>query len=133
MSVVLNKSALKAVNRIGDIICPKNKDFPSYTELGCVEHVNSMIKYAPHSDIKDLNLLLSILSIMPKFVLTFMVKAITKSHSKNGVFSGLFRQLDFGLKGIILGTYYSGNVGSNYKGKTPLEIIEFSTIRMEIN
>jgi hypothetical protein len=40
--------------------------------------------------------------------------------------------LDFGMKGIILGTYYSGKVGINYKGKSPLQVIDFSINRIEV-
>ena len=131
MAKTLSNTALKTINRIGDIICPKNGEFPSYSETGCVEHVNSMIIYAPDADIGDLNMLLSILSVMPSSVLRWLVNTMTASHQKEGGFATLMRQLDFGLKGIILGTYYSGKVGSNYSGKKPTEVIEFDINRME--
>ena len=131
MASTLSNPALKAINRIGDILCPKNGDFPSYSETGCVEHVNDMIAYAPESDIGDLNMLLTILAYMPTGVLKWLVKSITASHQKEGGLSTLFRQLDFGLKGIVLGTYYSGKVGANYKGKKPTEVIDFNITRME--
>ncbi len=126
----LNKTSLKALNRLGDIYCPKNGEFPSYSELGCVQHVNTMVAYTPASDVKDLNLLLNILAYMPTFFLKWLVKIVTNSAKKYGS-SPLLRQLDFGLKGIILGTYYSGKTGDNYQGKKPLDIIGFSINRIE--
>lgn len=131
MSKILSKSAVKALTRIGDILCPKNGDFPAYSETGCVEHVDDVIAYAPASDIGDLNMVLSILGYMPAGVLNWLVKTMNNSHEKEGGFATLMRQLDFGLKGIIYGTYYSGKVGANYKGKTPQEVIDFSIVRME--
>jgi len=131
MSKIFSKSALKALNKIGDIMAPENGELPSYSVCGCIEHVDDVAGYAPENDIKDLGMLLSILSFMPDFVLQWFVKAMNDSHQKNGGLSDLFRMLDFGIKGIILGTYYSGKTGKNYNGKSPLELIGFSINRIE--
>lgn len=131
MSNTLSKAAKNGLNRLGDIICPQNAEFPSYSQLGAIEHVEAMLETAPSNDIKDLGLLLSILSFMPHFVLNWLVNTMRNSHDKNGALSSLFRQMDLGIRGIVLGTYYSGKIGSNYKGKAPLDIIGFSINRME--
>lgn len=131
MSKILSKSAVKGLVRIGDILCPKNGDFPAYSETGCVEHVDDVIGYAPANDISDLGMVLSILSYMPTGVLKWLVKNLNSSQEKEGSIASLMRMLDFGLKGIICGTYYSGKVGANYKGKSPQEVIDFSLVRME--
>lgn len=131
MSKIFSSSALKALTRIGDIIAPKNGEFPSFSEVGCLEHVDDVAAYAPQNDLKDLNLVLSILSFMPGFFLKWLVKTMNNSHAKNGGFSDTFRMLDLGLKGIIFGTYYSGKIGKNFKGKSPVQVIDFSMTRIE--
>lgn len=131
MSKIFSKPALNALNRIGDIIAPKNGELPSYSECGCIEYIDDVAGYAPENDIKDLNMLLTVLSFMPGFVLQLLIKTINNSHQKDGPLTDLFRMLDFGLKGIILGTYYSGKVGKDYKGKSPQQIIGFNINRME--
>lgn len=131
MSKLFSKSALNGLNRIGDIIAPKNGEFPAYSETGCIEHIDDVAGYAPPNDIKDLGMVLSILSFMPSFVLKWLVNKMTESHQQEGGLSDVFRMLDFGLKGIIFGTYYSGKVGKNYKGKSPAEVIGFSINRLE--
>ncbi len=132
MSAIFSKSALNGLSRIGDIMVPKNEEFPSFSETGCIEHIDDVVSYAPASDLKDLNLLLSILSFMPGFVLRWLVETMKNSHHKEGKFYDIFRMLDFGLKGIILGTYYSGKVGAHYKGKSPMQIIGCSINRIEV-
>ena len=112
-------------------MAPKNGDLPSYSECGCIEHIDDVAGYAPENDIKDLGMVLAILSFMPGFVLQWLVKTINNSHEKEGGLSDLFRMLDFGLKGIIFGTYYSGKVGKNYTGKSPQQVIGFQINRME--
>ncbi len=132
MSKVFSNSALRALTRIGDIIAPKNGEFPAFSEVGCLEHVDDVASYAPSNDLKDLNLALSILSYMPDFFLKWLVKSMNNSHAKNGAFSDIFRMLDLGLKGIIFGTYYSGKIGKNFKGKSPMQVIDFSMNRIEL-
>jgi hypothetical protein len=127
----LSPSALKGLNRIGDILCPGDGEFPSYSTVGCIEHVDIALEYAPAADIKDLGLLLSILSFMPTFVLRWLVNQMADSHDSDGPLSPTFRQLDFGLRGIIFGTYYSGRSGSNYKGPNTHELVGFSINRIE--
>ena len=132
MSKILSKSALKAINRIGDVMVPKNGEFPSYSEVGGIEHIDEILRSAPESDMKDLNMVLSILSVMPTFVLKWLLNKMRQSHKHGGGIWVIMRQLDFGLKGIILSTYYSEKVGSNYKGRTPLEIIDYSITRVPL-
>jgi hypothetical protein len=131
MSKIFSKPALKALNRIGDIMIPENSPFPSYSQTGCIEHVDILIAHAPLEDIKDLNLLLSILSLVPAFVLRWFVKQMSIAHKKEGSMAVVFRQLDFGLRGIILGTYYSSKTGMGYSGINTHEIIGFSINRIE--
>ena len=130
MSKILSNPALKAINRIGDIMVPKNGELPSYSGYGGIEHIDEILRYAPESDMKGLDTVLSILSVMPKFVLSWLVNKMSRSHEKGGGLWVILRQLNFGLKGIILSTYYSEKAGSNYKGKTPLEIIGYSINRV---
>lgn len=127
----ISPSAVKGLTRIGDILCPGDDYFPSYSKLGCVEHVDIALEHAPASDIKDLGLLLSILSFMPGFVLRWLVRQMAESHDSNSALSTTFRQLDFGLRGIIFGTYYSGRSGSGYSGPNTHELVGFSVNRVE--
>ncbi len=129
-SKYLSNSALKSINRIGDILCPGEGEFPSYSNLGCVEHIDTMFENAPPADVKDLGLLLFVLAFMPTSVLNWLVKRMANSHGEEGEISVLLRQLDFGMRGIIFGTYYSGKVGSSYKGSNPLDLIGYDINRI---
>lgn len=130
-SKILSPRAVRALERLGDIVCPGDGETPAYSECGCVEHVDKAIAYAPTDDIKSLNLLLRVLSFMPNFVLRWLVNKMTGAHQKQGGLSATFRLLDFGVKGIIFGTYYSGMVGKDYKGKKPTEAIAFELKRLK--
>ena len=130
MSEILSKSAIKGVIRLGDIMIPGNADLPSYSEYGGIEHVDDLLEHAPSSDIGDLNLILAILSFMPGFVLKWMVGKMTRSHQGGNGISVIFRQLDLGLKGIILSTYYTERGGANYQGIRPLDAVGYKINRI---
>ncbi len=131
MSKILSKSALIAVNRIGDIIIPHSNEFPSFSEAGGIEHIDDIMSYTPPGDVKDLNMVLSILAYCPGFVLNILVKQMLSSNKKTGPLSPILRQLDIGLRGIVFTCYYSGKTGSSYKGKNPLDIIGYKITRLE--
>lgn len=130
-SQYLSKSALKAINRIGDMMIPRNGEFPSFSEAGGIEHIDELVAYAPAADIKDLNLLLTILAFMPNFVLRWLVGKLETALESDGPLSSLFRQLDIGLRGLIFSCYYTEKLGSNYTGPHPLDIIGFDLERVE--
>lgn len=130
MSKILSKPALRTISKMGDIMLPKTNEFPSFSETGCIEHIDEIIIFAPKEDISGLNILLTILSVLPKSILKIIVNKMHASHTKDGAVSFLFRQLDFGLKGIIYTCYYSGKTGKNYKGKNPHEIIGYKINRV---
>lgn len=131
MSQILNKKSLKTLNRIGDIIIPGDEEFPKFSDTASIEHIDDLLYYAPQDDIQDLNLLLMVLFFMPKFILCWLVKKMETAPQNKGPLGALFRQLDFGVKGLIFSCYYSGKTGSAYHGKDPLKIIGYDIKRVE--
>ena len=130
-SKYLSNSALKAINRLGDLMIPRNGEFPSFSDVGGLEYIDDLVSYAPPADIKDLNLLLTILAFMPTFVLRWLLGRMEKSMESTGPLSSLFRMLDVGLRGLIFSCYYTEKIPASYKGKKPLDIIGFGLTRVE--
>lgn len=130
-SQYLSPAAVRGMTRIGDILCPGDEYFPSFSATGCIEHVDIPLEYAPAADIGDLSLLISILSYMPQPVLEWVVKQMAESHDSSGPLSSTFRQLDFGLRGIIFGLYYSGRTGVGYTGSDTHTLTGYTVNRVE--
>jgi len=130
MSKHLSKSALKALNRIGDIMIPANAEFPKFSDTGGLEHIDDLVAYAPEDDIKDLSMVLGVLAYMPAFVLVWLVNKMETAYDNDGMLGTVFRQLDFGLRGLIFSLYYGEKMGSNYQGKDPVDIIGFDVKRV---
>lgn len=130
MSQYFSNRALKGLNRIGDILVPRNGEFPSFSEFCGANHIDDIVAYAPASDIKDLGLLLAILSFMPTFVLRWIAGKMETSQQNDGPLGFIFRQLDFGLRGLVFSCYYSTKP-TTYQGKAPLDLIGFEVTRVE--
>lgn len=130
-SKILSPRALRTFNRIGDLLLPRDGEMPGFSELGCLEHVDGVVAFAPQEDIRTLNALLVVLSFAPDFVLRGLLKLVALAPKLGGPQGTLLRQLDVGLRSVVVTLYYSGKKGSGYAGKTPLELIGFSlnTIR----
>lgn len=122
----LSNTAKKTLIRIGNIFIPAYNDLPSYEASGAAKHIDEIVSYAPKADIQSLSLLLAFLSIVPNATLRWMVKQMRNSHFRSGnAYWTLFRQLDFGIRGIVLGTYYSGETLSEQHPKEPTNQIGF--------
>lgn len=121
----LSVRALRTLNRLGDIMIPADQDFPSFSELGCIEHIDGVIRHAPEDDIGDLGTLLAVLSLLPTFILRLFVHSTENARGKKGPIAPTFRLLNVALRGILFTLYYSGKHGSAYTGQTPLDIIGF--------
>lgn len=122
----LNSSAIKGLNKIGDILIPGNDKYPSFSAYHCLDHIDDVIGYAPSDDVNDLKMVLSILSFLPDSLLLWLVKKMSSANDKTGGMSTLFRQLNMAIRGIVFSLYYSEKPGKEYSGKNPTQMIGFT-------
>ena len=127
----LSPRAKKTLIRLCDLMLPENGDFPAFSATGSIAHLDKLTDHAPESDISDLSLLLSILSFMPDFILKWLIHKMETAPQSDGALSTIFRQLDFGIRGLLYSCYYSGRMGENYTGKNPLDVIGYEIKRVE--
>ena len=131
MSKYFNNSALQGLNRIGDLLIPPNADLPAFSESGAAQHVDDLLAYAPREDVSLLNTVLGVVKVLPLSSLSWLVRRMETSNQDEGALGSLFRQLNFGLRGIIFSLYYGGKAGAGAAGKTPLEVLGYDLRRVE--
>ena len=129
-SAYLNSSALRTLERFGDILMPPVAGMPAFSELGCLEQIDDVVAHAPQDDISTLNVVMSLLSIMPTLVLRFLVRSMQHPDVWPGPIARRLRKLDAGLRGLLFSLYYSGKQGATYQGKTPADVMEFRLRRV---
>lgn len=131
-STIFSDKQLLALNRLGDLMFPAYDEYPSFSMLGCISHVDDIAVNLHPQDVQDLGTLLNILAISPTFVLRFVVWVTQSGKQWPGVGS-LVRMLDMGLRSIILTLYFSGKGAASYSGKTPLELIDYSVTDIPVS
>jgi hypothetical protein len=129
-SAYFSQSALKALNRLGDILLPANDGFPSFSKYGGLEHIDKMVCYAPIEDISDLNAALGIFNLLPTFLLRFLVRFMARAQNRKGPLATIFRQLNLAIRGLLFACYYAERPGSGFEGKDPAEVINFHINRV---
>lgn len=132
-SSVLGRRALVAFNRLGDLMIPGGEGFPSFSETGCIAHIDDMMPHAPQDDVKSLNLLLTVLGYCPTFILRGIVWTTDRGRDWPEPVGTLVRMLDTGLRSVVVSLYFSGKSGGGFQGATPLDLIDYhlTTIRPE--
>ena len=125
-STYFSNSAIKGLTRIGNILIPGSGAFPSFSEFKCIDHIDEVLAFAPKDDIKDLGMVLGILSVFPNIILTWLVKLMANAHRNHGPVGSMLRLLNMGIRGIVFSLYYSDKPGNAYTGKNPDEMIGFT-------
>jgi hypothetical protein len=108
MSGILNKRQIRAVNKLGEIMCPRHDAFPSFTELDAVANVDTVLAELPETDLGDLKLLLTVLSFLPSSALAAILRLLDTLQNLGGPLGPTLRMIRFGLRGIVFSLYYSG-------------------------
>lgn len=127
ISSILSNREIKALLKIGDILVPENDPFPSFSQTGCIYHVDDAIKNFDPQDLSDLRLFFRIMSFLPKFMVRFILWWMSRSRI------GLLRLGNLGIRGVVYTLYYSNRVGPDYKGKKIHDIIGYhvNTVPLE--
>ncbi len=118
-SEYLSVRELKGLKKIGDIMIPRQGDFPSFSETGCLMYVDDAVAYLDPIDLNDLKSFLRVASFLPSFIVKFVLKLLDW-----GFFS-LLRLGNLGIRGIVFSLYYSNKTAPDYKGSKPHDLIGY--------
>lgn len=121
---------LKALLRLGDVMIPGGGGFPKYSETGCVDHINSLASVAPREDIRALSRLLKVLAFAPGFALRALCWAMLNAERFPFLLATPLRQLNFGLRGLVVTPYFAGLTGSDFTGTTPHQVMDYRLNRL---
>lgn len=123
----LNYFQKAALNRLGDVICPENGEFPAFSDLDCVHYAHMVLDDLPEQDLSDLKMLLFVMWFMPSFVMRIFLSTLEKLKDLNGEVGTLVRMLLFGLRGIAFALYYSDLRGPKARVTiTPVKVVGYS-------
>lgn len=124
-STLFSYRQLLGLQKLGDVMIPGDREFPAFSETGCLAYVDTAMGSAHPDDIRDFGFLLWFFYLAPTPLIRSVVWLADNAEQFPNAIAGLLRKLNIGLKGVVVSLYYSGKTGLS-GGTSPLDIIEFS-------
>ncbi len=129
-----SNAALKGLTKMGNFYCPQNGEFPSFEQAAGLYKLNDLVANVPEDDFSAISMVLAIFSILPNFILKWLVGVMERSakNLSDGIIASSLRQLNLGIRGLCYSVYYSEFTNPAYKGKTPLQVLDYKIERIEL-
>ncbi len=122
-SKYLNQNQLKGLLKTGDVILPGTTQSPSFSQTGCIHHVDRMAAYLSEDDLGGLRLVLGLFRWMPSWGISIIMAMAARNRYFPGPLGAGLRMLEIGVKGATMSLYYSNLTGPDYQGRKVFEII----------
>ncbi len=124
-SELYSRQQLKGLNKLGDQMIPANEEFPSFSQTGCIEYIDTVMGAAHKDDQQAFGLLLWVLSYTPTLFIQWLLKLLDKTETLPPVMAGPFRLLNVSLRGVVYTLYYSNKTAPFYRGNKVFDVIDY--------
>ena len=126
VSKYFSRNQLIGLIKAGDVILPGTNVSPSFSRIGCIDHVDRMAAYLSSDDLFGLLMLLGLLRYAPKWLIRILMTACSKNDRFPGFIGTALRTIDIGIKGLVMSLYYSNLTGDAYRERTVFDIIDWN-------
>jgi hypothetical protein len=107
MSKHLSQRQINGLEKMGNVLVPGDSELTSFGASGCSSEVDRILDYMPGSDLKDLKMLLTLMSFFPMFLVSWFLGFLEKSPRMPDWIGGPLRFVRLGIRGLVLTLYYS--------------------------
>ena len=107
MSKYLGARQISGLEKMGDVLVPGDNELVSFKVSGCSSEVDRILDHMPRSDLKDLKLLLTLMSFLPMFIVSWFLAFLELSPRMPNWIAGPLRFVRLGIRGLVLTLYYS--------------------------
>lgn len=106
----LDSKHLAGICKIGDCYLPGCDEFPSFSQSGCIAHVDRVVAFVPEQDLGDLKMILGLFAVLPKPLVWLILRSLEFLFEHGLLLGTMPRQIRFGLRGIVFSLYYASEV-----------------------
>ncbi len=117
ISKYFSQSQLKGLAKAGDVVLPGTATSPSFSQTGCMAHMDKMAKYLSEDDHQGLCMVLSLFRWLPKWMIAIVFRLCNNSNIFPSFLGAALRMLEIGVKGVVLSPYYANLTQPGYTGK----------------
>ncbi len=125
VSRYFSQTQLKGLAKAGDILLPGTAKSPSFSQTGCIVHMDRMAAFLSQEDLSGLRLILSLFRYTPKWKIRMLFSLWRKSDNLPDFLGAPLRMLEIGIKGAVYSPYFSNVTAPGYQGKTVHDAIDW--------
>jgi hypothetical protein len=118
---------IRGVLKVGDIILPGSSRLPSFSQTGCVAHIDRMLAYLSPEDLNGLRFVFSVLCWSPRWLIHLVLLASKNNRWFPGFIGAGLRMLEIGTKGTVMSLYYANLTSQGYTGPKVFDAIGWDT------
>ena len=119
----LSQNQLNGLLKTGDVILPGTTKSPSFSQTGCIHHVDRMAAYLSEDDLGGLRIVLGLFKWLPSWAISIIMAMAARNRYFPSLLGAGLRMFEIGVKGATMSLYYSNLTGPDYKGSKVFEII----------
>lgn len=123
ISRFFTRNQLLGLLKTGDVILPGTEKSPSFSQTGCIDHIDRMAAYLSEDDLSGLRILFSVFRWSPKWSIRLLMQLCTHNRSFPAFIGAGLRMLEIGLKGATMSLYYANLTGTGYQGNKIFDVI----------
>ncbi|HVM96388.1 MAG TPA: hypothetical protein VMT89_08355 [Candidatus Acidoferrales bacterium] len=106
-SRILTPAQHAGLLKVGDVLIPGDRQFPSFSRSHCAEHVDRMLAYMTEADLSGVKVLLGAFRYLPKVALRGIIALTDRHHVFPNAVGAPLRMINIGVKGLVMTLYYS--------------------------
>jgi acyl-CoA reductase-like NAD-dependent aldehyde dehydrogenase len=123
ISRFFTRNQLLGLLKTGDVILPGTEKSPSFSQTGCIDHIDRMAAYLSEDDLAGLRILFSVFRWSPRWSIRLLMQLCTHNRSFPAFIGAGLRMLEIGLKGATMSLYYANLTGTGYQGNKIFDVI----------
>ena len=122
-----SRLSMRGIKKVGDVILPGSEAFPRFSETDFSSEFSRISHFMNPDDREGFKLLTALLGFTPDFLIRVLFWFLSFHSFFPRPIGALMRQVNIGLKGVVLTMYYSGLDDSQGKGKMILSGLNYSS------
>ncbi|MBX3421161.1 MAG: hypothetical protein KF752_06350 [Pirellulaceae bacterium] len=122
----LSRIHLSSLSRLGDLYIPGTDRLPSFSQSGCLHHLDIVLDGIHPDDLNAVRWLLAGLWLTPKWILRKLLSMMDQHDQYSEWIATPLRLVSLAIKGLVMSLYYSGLTIDDSHSPTVLDRIGYS-------
>lgn len=116
---------LNSLSRLGDMYIPGTQRLPSFSQSGCLQHLDIILDGIHPDDLAAVRWLLVFLRFLPRWAIRKLLSMMDQHDQYHEWIAAPLRLVSLAIKGLVMSLYYSGLPTDNTQFPSTLDRIGY--------